>query len=253
MKKLLLGAFLLVLAMGAPIPAMAEVNISIGISLPPPIMFPAPPEVIVLPETNYVYVAPDVGVDIFFWGGWWWRPWEGRWYRSYYYDRGWAYYNSVPRFYYDIDPGWRGYYRGHNWYGHRWNYERIPNQRLQKNWKSWKNDRYWERERNWGVQGYKPRPQQQQQELRNRRQQEYRQRPEVQRHREWQEQQRQSQAQRPHGQQRPPQVQREEMGRGRPHDGAAPRGETRQGQPENKRKANGNEERREMDEGRPGR
>ena len=74
-------------------------------------------------------------------------------------------------FYYDVDPGWRGYYRDRNWYGHRWDYERIPNQRLQQNWKTWNNNRYWENQRNWGVQSYQPRPQQQRQELRQQRQQ----------------------------------------------------------------------------------
>ncbi len=136
---------------------------------------------IVMPDTNDVYVAPDIDVDLFFWNGWWWRLWEGRWYRSHYYNRGWGYYNNVPSFYFDVDPGWRGYYRDHNWYGHRWNYERIPYQRLQQNWKSWQNDRHWERQGTWGVQSYQPRPQQQRQELRQQRQQQYQQRPEVQR------------------------------------------------------------------------
>ena len=138
---------------------------------------------IVIPDTNDVYVVPDIDVDLFFWNGWWWRLWEGRWYRSHYYDRGWDYYNNVPSFYFDVDPGWRGYYRDRNWYGHRWNYERIPHQRLHQNWKSWHNNRYWERQRTWGVENYQPRPQKQRQELRQQRQQQYQQRPEVQKQR----------------------------------------------------------------------
>jgi hypothetical protein len=201
MKKLLLGTIFLALAIVVPIRTMAGVNVSIGISLPPPIVFAAPPEVIVIPDT-YVYVVPAIDVDIFFWNGWWWRPWEGRWYRSHYYDRAWAYYNTVPSFYFDVDPGWRGYYRDHNWYGHRWNYERIPHVRLQKNWRSWQNNRHWERQVTWGVQSYKPRPQKQKQELRQQRQQQYKQRPEVQRHQQQiQEQQRQRQVQKPQVQQ----------------------------------------------------
>ncbi|MBE0556881.1 MAG: hypothetical protein IH628_06575, partial [Proteobacteria bacterium] len=92
MKKILLGMILLSLAVFDPVPTMAGVDIHIGISLPPPIVFPAPPAVIVLPDTNDVYVVPDIDVDIFFWDGWWWRYWEGRWYRSRYYDRRWVYY-----------------------------------------------------------------------------------------------------------------------------------------------------------------
>ena len=225
MKKLLWGTILSALAVIVPVRTMAEVNISIGIPLPPPIVFAEPPAVIVMPDTNYVYVVPDVDVDIFFWNGWWWRPWEGRWYRSHYYNRGWAYYNNVPRFYYDVDPGWRGYYREHNWYGHRWDYERIPTRRLQQNWKSWNNNRYWERQRTWGVQNYKPRPQQQRQELRNQRQEQYRQRPEVQKH-----QQRMQQQQRQPREQRQPQVQQPQGQRQQPQRERQPQVRQPQGQ-----------------------
>ena len=64
-----------------PIPAGAQVDVHVGIQLPPPLVFPAPPQVVVLPET-YVYVVPDIDEDVFFVDGWWWRPWQGRWYRS---------------------------------------------------------------------------------------------------------------------------------------------------------------------------
>ena len=139
-----------------PIPAMARVNVGINISLPPLIQFSAPPAVVVIPETD-VYVAPDVSVDIFFYHGWWWRPWEGRWYRSRNYDSGWGYYQRVPSFYGRIPPGWRNDYRDHRWQGHPWNYQRIPNQQLQRNWSNWEKSRHWEKQNTWGVQGLKPR------------------------------------------------------------------------------------------------
>jgi len=123
-----------------------------------------------MPDTDGVYFVPDIALDMFFWNGWWWRPYEGGWYRSQYYDRGWASYDQVPSFYFDIEPGWRGHYRNHNWNGHPWNYERISNQRLQQNWNSWHNNHYWEKQKTWGVQSYQPQPQQQRQELRNQRQ-----------------------------------------------------------------------------------
>jgi hypothetical protein len=85
---------------------MAAIDIHIDIPLPPPIVFPAPPEVIAMPETSGVCVAPDIDVDLYFWNGFWWRLWEGRWYRSAYYDRDWVYYNNVPSFYFNIDPHW---------------------------------------------------------------------------------------------------------------------------------------------------
>jgi len=155
MKKLIFGTMLLALVIVAPISTMAGVDISIGISLPPLIAFAGPPEVIVIPGT-YVYVVPDIEADIFFYGGWWWYLWDGRWYRSHYYDRGWVYYRYIPYFYYDIDFGWRGYYRDHNWHGHPWDYRRIPYQHLEQNWRGWYSNRYWERERTWDVDKYQP-------------------------------------------------------------------------------------------------
>jgi hypothetical protein len=216
MKKILLGTMLFALPLVVPIPAMAGVEVGVHISLPPLITFAAPPEVIVLPDTKDVYVAPDIDVDLFFWNGWWWRPWEGGWYRSHYYDRGWVYYSHVPSFYYDVDPGWRGYYRHHDWYGHRWNYERIPNKRLQQDWKSWHKDQHWERQRTWGVQNYQPRPQQQRQELRHQRELEYQHRPEVQQH----QQQRQHQQKQHKVQQPKKQTQVQQSSHQQPHERA---------------------------------
>jgi hypothetical protein len=209
MKKLFFAAMLLALVIVVPIPTMADVNISIGIALPPLVVFTGPPEVIVIPGT-YVYVIPDIDIDIFFYRGWWWRPWEGRWYRSRYYDRDWVYYRYIPDFYYDIDLGWRGFYRDHHWHGYRWDYQRIPYQHLQQNWRGWYSKQYWERERKWDVEKYQPPPPQKQQELRRQRQYEYARRPDVQKHEQWKrEQQRQPQVNRPQGQQqRQPQVQK---------------------------------------------
>jgi hypothetical protein len=210
MKKLLLVIMLFALLIAVPLPTMAEVNVGVHISLPPLIAFAGPPEVVVLPDAPDVYVVPDIEVDLFFWNGWWWRPWEGGWYRSHYYDRGWVYYSHVPTFYFDVDPGWRGYYGHHDWYGHRWNYERIPHQRLQQNWKKWHNDRHWERHGTWGVQSYQPRPKQQRQEIRHQREQEYQHRPEVQQHQQQrQQQQKQRQAQQPQKREQGSQVQQQ--------------------------------------------
>jgi hypothetical protein len=184
-KKLFLAIIFFASAIVVPVPTMAGMNISIGISLPlpPAISFHAAPDVIPMPETDSVYVAPDVNADLYFWNGWWWRPWKGRWYRSRRYDRGWAHYNNVPAFYFDVDPGWRKHYRDHKWYGHRWNYERIPNRRLQGNWKKWRDNKHWERRGSWGVRGYRPRSRHQRQELRRQREEQYQRRPEVRRSR----------------------------------------------------------------------
>jgi len=211
MKKLLLGTMLSALVIAVPIATMAEVNISIGIPLPPVIVFPGPIEVVVIPDTYIydVYAVPDVEVEIFFCRGWWWRHWEGRWYRSRYHDRDWVYYRYVPDFYYDIDPRWRGFYRDRKWHGHLWDHRRIPHHELEKNWQRWNSRRYWEREKRWNVERYQPLPPQRQQEVRRQRQHEYGGRPDVRKHEQWKrEQQRQPQVRQPKQKlERPPQAQ----------------------------------------------
>ena len=157
MKKALWGILFLELVLISPVPTRAEVNvgISVGIPLPPAIVFASPPQLIVLPET-YVYVDPDVDADIFFYNGWWWRPWEGRWYRSRNYSSGWIYYSHVPSFYIGIPSGWRNDYRANSWGGHQWDYQRIPHQQVEQNWQSWEQNKHWEKQQNWGVQGLQP-------------------------------------------------------------------------------------------------
>jgi hypothetical protein len=133
MKKLLFGAIFLALVISLPVPTTAQVSIHIGIPLPPPIVFSRPPEVVLLPHTG-VYVAPDLAVDLFFFDGWWWRSWEGRWYRSQNYRSGWGYYNGVPSFHGRVPSGWRDDYRAHRWNGHEFHYQRLSHPELQQIW-----------------------------------------------------------------------------------------------------------------------
>lgn len=143
MRRLLISgtAALLLNLLGTP--AAAQVSVHINIPLPPPIVFAAPPDVVVVPETE-VYVVPDAPEDIFFYSGWWWRPWEGRWYRSRYYNRGWAHYRSVPSFYGRVPHGWRDDYREHRWGGGAWNHEPIHHDDLRRHWRGWHQTRHWE-------------------------------------------------------------------------------------------------------------
>ncbi len=156
MKKLIVKILFLTLVIFVPVSAMAGVSVHVNIPLPPPIIFPGPPEVVVIPETN-VYAVPDVDADIFFYSGWWWRPWEGRWYRSRYYDRGWGHYRYVPPFHRHIPPGWRNDYRDHRWRGYEWQHQRVPHRDLQRNWRGWERNKHWERQNSWGVKGMPPR------------------------------------------------------------------------------------------------
>lgn len=164
MNKILFGKILLALVFILPGSATAmggRVDVGVSIPLPPAIVFSAPPEMVVIPET-YVYVVPDIDVDIFFYGGWWWRPWDGRWYRSQNYRSGWTYYQRVPSFYREVPSGWRNDYRQRRFRGHTWNYQRIPQQQVQQNWSGWEKNKHWEKQNTWGVQGLKPRAQSQQ-------------------------------------------------------------------------------------------
>src|SRR4030042_1638483 len=124
------------------------------IPLPPPFLLPGPPQLVVMPETN-VYAVPDVDVDVFFYGGWWWRPWEGRWYRSQRYDSGWSHYQGTPSFHRSVPSGWRNDYKQRRWKGQQWDHQRVPHQQAQQNWSRWEKDRHWEKQNNWGVRGLK--------------------------------------------------------------------------------------------------
>lgn len=147
----------------AAVPAGAQVSVGVQIGLPPPIMFSAPPQMVVLPNT-YVYAVPGINEDIFFFDGFWWRPWQGHWYRSHYYDRDWGYYSSVPSFYGDVPHDWRDRYHSRQWGGQSWNYQPMPYEHVQRNWNTWKRDNYWQTHESWGVQGLKPEQRQQRQE-----------------------------------------------------------------------------------------
>jgi hypothetical protein len=112
-----------------PVPAFAQVSVSVGIAVPTPFVFVTPPQLVLLPGSS-VYVVPDLGQDLFYVDGWWWRPWEGRWYRSQYRDRDWSYYENTPAFYGSVPHDWRNRYQSRQWGDRAWNYERVPEERV---------------------------------------------------------------------------------------------------------------------------
>ncbi|HCY10731.1 MAG: hypothetical protein A2V21_309900 [Deltaproteobacteria bacterium GWC2_55_46] len=140
MKK----AFLFLAAAAAAVflassPAKAEVNVNIGINLPV-IGIAAPPSVVVIPGT-YIYFAPDViNIDVFFFGGYWWRPHHGRWYRAVEFGDPWIVIDArkVPGPLLRIPPRWRDIPPGH---------DRIPYGQLKKNWRQWEKERRWDKAR----------------------------------------------------------------------------------------------------------
>jgi hypothetical protein len=136
---LVIGALLLVLT-GYVAQTEAGVNVNVGINLPA-IRFAGPPDVVVIPGT-YVYMVPDSDADVMFYQGYWWRPYEGHWYRSRNYNGRWRY--IEPR---RIPSGLRALPQD---YRHRLSpgYERIHHGDVQKNWKKWEKAKYWDRRGN---------------------------------------------------------------------------------------------------------
>ena len=82
------------------------------------------PELVGLPGTS-IYVAPAFATDLFFTDGYWWRPYNGGWYRSAYYDRSWVPYGGVPAWYRGVPNNWRYNYIHHEWNGRPWNYVHV--------------------------------------------------------------------------------------------------------------------------------
>lgn len=118
-----------------PEKSIAEVNLNITIPLPG-LGISAPPAMVVIPGT-YAYFAPDVEADLFFYRGYWYRPYRGDWYYSAEYNGPWgrvAIGNlppalvNLPPDYLRIPPG----------------YERMPYHMVERNWRHWEEERYWD-------------------------------------------------------------------------------------------------------------
>ncbi|MFA5354037.1 MAG: hypothetical protein WC291_07395 [Thermodesulfovibrionales bacterium] len=137
------AAIVAVTGLSSPNISSAEVDVNIGIGLLAPLpayTFAAPPELVVIPGT-YVYFAPDVDFDVFFYSGYWYRPYRGYWYRSRAYNGPWAHigHRHVPRYLFNLPPRWRELPH----------IERIPYDRFNRDWRRWEKNRYWDRQDRW--------------------------------------------------------------------------------------------------------
>ncbi len=139
MKKLAAIGTILLLLLGFSGQSTAGIHIGVSIPVPPVFVFPAPPELVVIPGT-YVYYCPDAHVDIFFYGGYWYRPYGGYWYRSVGYGGPWVYIESAPSVLLRLPPNYRIITRGGR---------HIPYGELHRNWRAWERERYWDHH-NWG-------------------------------------------------------------------------------------------------------
>jgi hypothetical protein len=143
-KKTIFGAMsvtaaLAMLILFSPVTSNAEVNVRVGIALPP-LVFPGPPPLVVIPGSTYVYYLPEVGEDIFFYHGYWYRPYRGYWYRGAGYNGPWhgVAVERVPRAVVGIPPGFR---RGPVAYEH------VPYGDVRNHWRTWERERHWDRGR----------------------------------------------------------------------------------------------------------
>ncbi len=108
-SALLLGAFL---SFGAVKEAAAGVNLGINVNIgPPPIVAPAPPEMVMVPGSS-VYFVPGLQFDVFFYNGFWWSPRGDRWYRSRAYNGPWGVVDRryVPRPVFGVPHDYRRVY-----------------------------------------------------------------------------------------------------------------------------------------------
>lgn len=146
-KTIVAGLVLSVLSLAFainPEKSFGGVNVNVGVSVPlPPVIFSAPPPVFVIPGT-YVYAVPDIAVDVFFYRDYWYRPYEGRWYRAKSYKGPWIYIvpKGVPGPVLRVPPGFRHGYKEH---------KHIPYGHLKKNWRKWEREKYhdkrWDKKR----------------------------------------------------------------------------------------------------------
>lgn len=116
----------------------ARIDITIAL---PPVVFSSPPPLVVIPGT-YAYFAPGADADILFYQGYWYRPYEGRWFRAAAYNGPWVgiAVDSVPPVLLEIPPDFR-----HVWHGR----PHIPYGDFDRHWKKWEKDHYWEKDRQW--------------------------------------------------------------------------------------------------------
>jgi hypothetical protein len=137
--KIILFGTLLAVLVGYADGGFAEVNVNIGIGVPA-VVIPAPPAVVLIPST-YVYFVPEVGVDIFFYHGHWYRPHHGHYYRATSYNGPWVSitHRAVPTAIMHVPADFHRVPPGH---------QRIQHGDLMRNWDTWEKEKHWDKQAN---------------------------------------------------------------------------------------------------------
>lgn len=135
MKRITFIVISLFFVLTMPLVSYAGVNVTIGI--PAPLIFAAPPDLVVVPSGDAdVYMVPDTP-GLYFYDNYWYRLDRDRWYRSSEYNGSWVYIEQdiVPRYILDVPPDYyRRLPRG---------YHRIHYRDFHTHWQSWHRDRHW--------------------------------------------------------------------------------------------------------------
>jgi len=115
-------------------PARAEVNVNIDMG-PPALVLAPDPWLVVIPGT-YVYFVVDLDADLFFYHGYWWRLYNGRWFRAVGPGGPWKHWPKVPPALLSLPPGWRNLPPGHM---------KLKHSEVKRNWRQWERQRRWDR------------------------------------------------------------------------------------------------------------
>ena len=119
-KGIVLGTVMVLAALGTE-PAAADVSVKINIG-PPPVIFAAPPRVVVVPQTP-VYQVPDTTFNVFVYGGRYFSFHDGAWFVAASHGGPWAFVPrdqmprpvlAVPVKYYKVPPGHAKRFRDHD-------------------------------------------------------------------------------------------------------------------------------------------
>ena len=111
----------------AAAPALAGVDVHIGIPAPPSIVIEAPPHLVVVPGVPRVQYAPDLSYNYFAYGGQYYTYHENNWFVAPSYGGPWAYVDrvrvprpvlGVPVRYYRHPPRHVVYRDYHHYHGH---------------------------------------------------------------------------------------------------------------------------------------
>ena len=110
-KAIVVGIVVVAAALSA-LPAAAQVSVNVNVG-PPPVIFSAPPRVVVIPQSPVAY-APDTSYNVFFYDGRYWSFHDGAWFLASTHRGPWAFVPvaqvprpviAVPVRYYKIPPG----------------------------------------------------------------------------------------------------------------------------------------------------